>query len=169
MTDTSSAMAALFLAATLVARATSSRMVAMSSSRALRAASGHGKSFEMVKSADYSNAPRRCCARQGRNNNGAEAPFKVTPPQTSTSVRLQASRCASSRCTATGPTGPAHLHVAEHALGCGIMAVKRPSAVVTAVRPPALPLGLNGYCRSRGRGCPRSAWRQWPCRRCPGT
>ncbi len=30
--------------------------------------------------------------------------------------------------------------------GCGIMAVKRPSAVVTAVRPPALPLGLNGYC-----------------------
>ena len=29
--------------------------------------------------------------------------------------------------------------------GCGIMAVKRPSAVVTAVRPPALPLGLKGY------------------------
>ena len=28
--------------------------------------------------------------------------------------------------------------------GCGIMAVKRPSAVVTAVRPPALPLGLAG-------------------------
>ena len=30
--------------------------------------------------------------------------------------------------------------------GWGIMAVKRPSAVVTAVKPPALPLGLNGYC-----------------------
>jgi hypothetical protein len=28
--------------------------------------------------------------------------------------------------------------------GCGIMAVKRPSAVVTAVRPPGLPFGLNG-------------------------
>jgi enoyl-CoA hydratase/carnithine racemase len=28
--------------------------------------------------------------------------------------------------------------------GCGIMAVKRPSAVVTAVRPPGLPLGLAG-------------------------
>ena len=28
--------------------------------------------------------------------------------------------------------------------GCGISAVKRPSAVVTAVRPPGLPLGLNG-------------------------
>jgi len=28
--------------------------------------------------------------------------------------------------------------------GCGIMAVKRPSAVVTAVKPPGLPLGLNG-------------------------
>jgi hypothetical protein len=27
---------------------------------------------------------------------------------------------------------------------CGIMAVKRPSAVVTAVRPPGLPLGLSG-------------------------
>ena len=33
--------------------------------------------------------------------------------------------------------------------GCGIMAVKRPSAVVTAVRPPGLPLGLNGYCLGR--------------------
>src|SRR5690606_26537112 len=30
--------------------------------------------------------------------------------------------------------------------GCGMSAVKRPSAVVTAVRPPGLPLGLNGYC-----------------------
>ena len=28
--------------------------------------------------------------------------------------------------------------------GCGISAVKRPSAVVTAVRPPGLPLGLAG-------------------------
>lgn len=28
--------------------------------------------------------------------------------------------------------------------GCGIMAVKRPSAVVTAVRPPGLPFGLSG-------------------------
>jgi hypothetical protein len=40
--------------------------------------------------------------------------------------------------------GPAHLHVAEHALGVRHQAVKRPSAVVTAVRPPGLPLGLNG-------------------------
>ena len=30
--------------------------------------------------------------------------------------------------------------------GCGIRAVKRPSTVVTAVRPPGLPLGLKGYC-----------------------
>ena len=30
--------------------------------------------------------------------------------------------------------------------GWGIMAVKRPSAVVTAVKPPVEPLGLNGYC-----------------------
>ena len=30
--------------------------------------------------------------------------------------------------------------------GWGIMAVKRPSFVVTAVRPPGLPLGLAGYC-----------------------
>ena len=30
--------------------------------------------------------------------------------------------------------------------GCGIMAVKRPFWVVTAVNPPGLPLGLNGYC-----------------------
>ena len=28
--------------------------------------------------------------------------------------------------------------------GCGISAVKRPSAVVTAVRPSGLPFGLNG-------------------------
>ncbi len=28
--------------------------------------------------------------------------------------------------------------------GCGISAVKRPSGVVTAVRPPGLPLGLKG-------------------------
>lgn len=28
--------------------------------------------------------------------------------------------------------------------GCGIVAVKRPSAVVTAVKPPGLPLGLAG-------------------------
>ena len=28
--------------------------------------------------------------------------------------------------------------------GCGISALKRPSGVVTAVRPPGLPLGLNG-------------------------
>ena len=28
--------------------------------------------------------------------------------------------------------------------GCGIITVKRPSAVVTEVRPPGLPLGLNG-------------------------
>ena len=29
--------------------------------------------------------------------------------------------------------------------GCGIMAVKRPSAVVTPVKPPGEPFGLNGY------------------------
>jgi hypothetical protein len=29
---------------------------------------------------------------------------------------------------------------------CGIIAVKRPSGVVTAVKPPGEPFGLNGYC-----------------------
>ena len=33
----------------------------------------------------------------------------------------------------------------ECAAGCGIIAVKRPSAVVTAVSPPGLPFGLSGY------------------------
>ena len=63
-------------------------------------------------------------------------------PSYPTHPRALCHNCIQALCTDTSPPVQLICTLRNTRSGCGIIAVKRPSAVVTAVRPAGLPLGL---------------------------